>query len=273
MQESPSNIHQNHPIIGSVLSQSCSHPQTCSLVPKSQAVSHLLVAVVDQEVGGVGGDTGDDTLESARRDVLAKAGGALAKAEEVGGDTSNMGRGHGSTRDGVGLAVGPGGGDVGTGGKDIDTSAEVGVVGKDIIDVSGTDSAGRSLRSRRRGRGIGGGVAGGDGKEEAGAGDGGSGRVDSSGGAATERHVDNNTVGAVLRRSIIDDELHTGNDTGVGASTVVAEDLDSEEGGLLGDTVGQAADGASNVSTVALAIGVAAVGEVGQEAGAALEVL
>jgi hypothetical protein len=50
------------------------------------------------------------------------------------------------------------------------------------------------------------------------------------------------------------------------------EDLDSIELGLLGDTVGLGADGASAVSSVAVAVSVGAVpGVVGQEGGAALK--
>ena len=69
------------------------------------------------------------------------------------------------------------------------------------------------------------------------------------------------------------DVVHTSDDSGVGARTVVAKDLDGVEVGLLGDTVGGGADGSCDVGAVTLAIAVAATSKVLQEGGAAIEVL
>lgn len=59
----------------------------------------------------------------------------------------------------------------------------------------------------------------------------------------------------------------------LGAVAVVVEDLDGVEVGLLGHAVGGGADGARYVRAVAVAIRVAVVGEVCQEASAATELL
>jgi hypothetical protein len=59
-----------------------------------------------------------------------------------------------------------------------------------------------------------------------------------------------------------------------GARAVGVKDLDGEELGLLGNTIGGTADGAGNVSTVAITISVAAVpGVVGEPGSAATKVL
>lgn len=57
------------------------------------------------------------------------------------------------------------------------------------------------------------------------------------------------------------------------ATAVGREDLDTVEGGLLGDTVGAATDGTGTVSTVALIVGGGGADEVRDLAGAALELL
>lgn len=231
-----------------------------------------LSTVVDEEVGGVRRNARDDAVKGVAGDVVAQAIDANTETKEVGGNTSNVGGGHGGTRDGVGLATGPGAGDVGTGGKNIDQAAEVGVVGEGVVNLGSTNGAGRGLGSRGGGRGVSTLVTGSNSQEDAGVDNSGSGRVHGARGAATERHVDNNAVGAALRGSIVDDKLHTSDDARVGASAVVTEDLDSKEGGLLSNTVGGAADSAGNVGTVALAISVVVVGVVGQEGSTALEI-
>lgn len=68
-------------------------------------------------------------------------------------------------------------------------------------------------------------------------------------------------------------EVHASDDSRVGTRAIVAEDLDSEEAGLLGYTVGGRTNGASNVSAVALTVAVGTTSEVLEELGATIEVL
>src|SRR5690606_6950683 len=51
-----------------------------------------------------------------------------------------------------------------------------------------------------------------------------------------------------------DDPVDTSDDTGVGAGAGGGEDLHTDEACLLGNTVGGATDGTSNVSTVTVAV-------------------
>lgn len=265
----------------------------CHRLPKAnQILKNLLVAVVDEQVGGAGGSTGDGAGEGRVGNGGAEAGGGGAVAEEVGSETSNVGGGHGGTVIGVGAAAGDGGLDVNTGGEDVDEGSVVGEAGEAIAGVGGTDGAGLGGRGRGEGGGIGGRVTGSDGEEEAGVGDGVSGIVDGLGEATAERHVHDNTVGAALAGSVGDDELHTGNDTSaekmvsieilrraegckgeslLGARAIVSEDLDGEEGGGLSNTIGGTTDSAGNVSAVSLDIIIVGVGEVGSEASTSTE--
>lgn len=231
------------------------------------------LGVVDEQVLGVAGDARDGVLESVLGDVLAQAAGLLAEAEEVGADAGDVGRRHRGAADLVGLAAGPGGGDVRAGREDVDDAAEVGVGGQGVVDGSGANSAGGRLGGGGVAGGVGAVIAGGDGEEEAGLDDLGGGGVHGIGLATTQRHVDDNTLGARLAGAVLGDELHTGNDTGVLARAVSVEDLDTEDLGLLGDTIGLGADGAGDVGAVAVAVGVVLVDVVGQELGTALELL
>jgi hypothetical protein len=58
-----------------------------------------------------------------------------------------------------------------------------------------------------------------------------------------------------------------------GAGAIRAKDLDGVELSLLSNTVGARADGAGDVSAVAVAIGVGVVGKVGSEGSTATELL
>ena len=233
--------------------------------------NRLLVAVVDEQVGGAAGGTGDDTRQGKVGNSAAEAGGGGAVAEEVGSETTDVEGGHGGTVVGVGAAAGGGGDDINTRGNDIDEGAVVGEDGEGVGGVG--DSAGAGSGSRGEGGGVGGRVTRSDGKEDAGIDNGLSGVVDGLGETTTKGHVHDSTVGAVLAGSVSDDKLHTSNDASVGARAIIAKDLDSQESGGLGNTVGSAADGAGNMGTVALNIVVVRVGEVGGEAGTAIEVL
>lgn len=80
-----------------------------------------------------------------------------------------------------------------------------------------------------------------------------------SGGAAilTKRHADGSGVGAALGDDVVHGPVEAVQDDGRGAGRAL-EDLDGDDGGLLGDTVGRSANGASNVSAVAVGISIAA---------------
>ena len=174
------------------------------------------LAVVDEQVYGVRGNTGDDTIKGSRSNAFAETLGALTETEEVSGETGNVGASHGSAGDGVGAAADPGAEDIGAGGKNIDESTDVGVSSERIVLLSGANGAGRALGSGGEVFGVDTVVTGGDGEEVAGAGNAGSGLVDGRREVTAEGHVDDNTVGAILGRSVIDDEVHTGNDIGAG---------------------------------------------------------
>lgn len=59
------------------------------------SVQYLLAStVVDEKVGGVGRGALDDILEGRLGDGLTEALGALAQAQEVSGETGNVGRSH-----------------------------------------------------------------------------------------------------------------------------------------------------------------------------------
>ena len=94
--------------------------------------NHLLVAVIDEQVGGAAGGTGDDTGQGRVGNGVAEAGGGGAVAEEVGSETSDVGGGHGGTVVGVGAAAGDGGDEINTRGNDIDEGAVVGEDGEGV---------------------------------------------------------------------------------------------------------------------------------------------
>lgn len=149
--------------------------------PSSSRISHvskvgemlrlidLSLAVLDDGVDGVVRDAADGALLSLRGNVLAEALDRLAQTKEVGGDTGDVGRSHGGTRDGVGLTAGPGRLDVGARGEDIDERSVVGEVGEGVSVVGSTNSADGRLRGGGRVGGVLGLVAGGDSHEVTGA--------------------------------------------------------------------------------------------------------
>lgn len=68
------------------------------------------------------------------------------------------------------------------------------------------------------------------------------------------------------------DKVHASNDSRVGTGTVITQDLDGVEGGLLGDTVGGGADSSSNVGAVTLAVTITATSKVLEELGTSIKV-
>lgn len=220
---------------------------------KRRGNAYAGVAVEGKVVLGARGNTGDLALGGGALNVSAESSRGLGtlKSQVVGTETSDVGSGHGGTRDGVGGRVGadPRGQNVGAGGEDVDEGTEVGVRGKSISRGGGTDSAGGGLRGGRVAGGVGTVVSGGDGQEDTGADHVGGGSVDGSGLGATERHVGDGTVGAAAGLGVGGDVVHARDDTRVGSGAGGVENLDSVQADLLGDTVGGTSDGSSDVGT------------------------
>lgn len=250
-------------------------PRQGELASYNAAARNLSSVVVGEEVGGTRADAGDAVGQTKSLDAGSDGRGAreTLNTHEVGSETSNVGAGHGGTRDGVGGSVGadPGREDGRAGGEDVNGGSVVGERGAGVGGGGGTDGDGRGLRSR--------GVVGGGGvivtssnneghASVDGSGDSG---VDGRGLATTERHAGDGLGALALVPGSVGGPLDTRDDTGVGARAIGTEDLDGDDIGLLGDTVGAAGDGASAVSSVAVAISVGGVGEVGAPAGTAAE--
>lgn len=185
-----------------------------------------------------------------------------------------MGAGHAGTGDGAGSGgtTNPGAQDVGAGGKDIDDGTIVGEGGAGIVASGGTDSADRGLGSGGVVGSVGVVIASGNSKEDTGVDEVPGSSVDGGRVATAEGHVGNSAVGAVAAGEVGLDIVDTSNDTGSGAGAGGVEDLDSNQGGLLGDTIEATANGASDVGAVAVSVGVGAVDVVAAPDGTTLEV-
>lgn len=254
--------------------------EVCSYVHKYTLITFLsnsllrrltLVVVVGESVDGARGNAAQDALVGGGSNVAAAvAVGNLSKTHEVGGETSNVGSSHGGTRDASHATTDPGGLDISTGGEDINGTAVVGEAGAAVVAVGGANGADRRLRS---GRGVGSisvVVSGGDSDEDTRALEVRNGVVDRLGVATTERHRGNNAIGAVAVAVVVGNIVHAGDDGGELTGAIVVKDLDTVDGGLLGDTVGLGANGTRAVSAVAVTIALSRV--VGlDELGTALE--
>ena len=161
--------------------------------------------------------------------------------------------------------------DAAPGGEDVDDGAVVGVGRQGVGVGGGADGAGGGLGGGRVVGRVGGAVAGGDGEEDAGLDEGGGGGVDGGGPGAAERHVGHG--GARARGGVGRHEVDAGDDARVGAGPAGVEHLDRVQRDRLGDPVGAPADGAGDVGPVPVAVGVAAVGIVGEERRTATELL
>lgn len=245
------------------------------------SLNNLLVVaaattVPGEQVGGVGGNVGESILSSNGDKVLLELLGSDGskgvlrilsglKREVVGEETSNMGRGHGGTRDGVDGVLGsdPGRLNVQTGSEDVSALSVVGEVGTAVIKSRGTDGDG--LRSSSGGvvAGISVVVASGDSKVNTSADGSVDGSIESLGLTTTKRHVGDGALEALalavlglllLLEMAGRSELDTLDNVGHGSGAVRSEDLDSIDVGLLGNTVLLAGDSTGAVSTVTVAI-------------------
>lgn len=228
------------------------------------------VAVVDKDVGGAGTGGGDLAGLGVRDDAGTDLGGGgkTVLGDEVGGETSNMGRGHGGTRErsGGGVRGVVSGEDGGARGEDVEGRTVVGVRGTGISGGGGTDGDGVGGRGGGVVGGVGVGVTGGDNEGDTGGDGGGDGVVQGGGVRTTERHVGNSLLAGGVGGNPVD----TLNDTGGGTGTRVVEDLDGDESGLLGDTVGGTTDGTGNVGTVTVTV-IGTASNVGTHGGTAAE--
>lgn len=242
-------------------------------------------------VGGIGGNIGQGALSGDRDDVLLELGrGELINSEgrvlgrlerdEVGQETSDVGRGHRGTGNGVDgvLAANPGGEDVETRSKDVSALSVVGEVGTLVLKRRGGNSHGVLRGSRRVVAGVSIVIASGNGEVQTSLDTSVDGILKSLRLATTKTHVRNATLEALLAllgplEMGLNSPFDTLNDIGHGARPAGSQDLDSKEVGLLGDTVLLTGDGSRAVSAVAVTIGILIVVRDGlAPSGPALEV-
>lgn len=246
---------------------------------------------VETYVGGVlrdvgqrirGGDVEQVLLELLGCDVGNSIGRVLAGLEgkKISQETSNVRRGHGGARDGVCgvLAADPGRLNVEAGSKDVVALAIVGEESTLVSQVAGADSDGLLGSSWGVAARIGVVISGGDSKVDASFNSSVNGLVKDGGLSTTERHVGSaalETLLALLGLGLmsLSGKFDTLDDIGHGAGAVGAEDLDSNDVCLLGDTILLASDGARAVGAVSISILVlVAVGDGGAPGGTALEI-
>jgi hypothetical protein len=236
---------------------------------------------------GTGGTDGDEVgLELLGSDIRNSVGRVLGwlHRQVVGQKTSNVGRSHRGTRDGVGgvLRADPGGQDVETGSEDVIALSEVGEVRTLVVQGGSTDSDGILSSGRRVVARVGIVVTGGNGKVDTGINSSVDSSVQENRLATSQTHVGSGTLEALLltllcvRGSLkvrLSSPLDTLDDVGHGARAVGAEDLDGVDVGLLGNTVLLASNraGAVGAVTVAILIGIT-VGDGLAPVGTAFEV-
>lgn len=252
-------------------------------------------AVPGQQVGGVLGNIGEG-IDGGNADQLAlellggdgsdgvlRVGGRL-QGQVVGQETADVGRGHGSSRDGVnrGLASDPGRLDAQARGEDVSALSVVGEVGTAVVNRRGTDSDGLASGSGRVVTCVRVVVACGDGKVETSVDGSVNSLVEQVGLATTEGHVGDGALEA-LALAILgsldlllvrgSSKVDTSNDIRHCATTIGAENLDCIDVGLLRNTVLLSGDGSRAVCAVAVTILVSiTVGDGLAPVSAALEV-
>jgi hypothetical protein len=229
--------------------------------------TYVLGVAWDISQSALSGDSNEVGLQLLWSDFGNSVGRVLSwlEGEQVGQETSNVRRGHGSTRDGVDgvLAANPGGLNVQAWGEDVIALSEVGEVGTLISESRGTNgdrvlSSSWGIVAR-----IGVIVTGGNSEVDTSINGSVNSHVESWRLATTKRHVGSGTLeslmlailslgglGAVRFCGILD----TLYDIGHGSRAVGAEDLDGNNVGLLGDTVFLASNGTRAVSAVAVSI-------------------
>lgn len=185
------------------------------------------------------------------------------QSQKVRAQASDMRRRHAGAADGVGIvrAIDPGRRDVDAWGEDVDEETVVGEGGAVVVGISRADGADGRLRSRRGSDSWKTIVTGRNGEEEALLNGGGCGLVGHWGEDPAEGQVGDGFADAAFGFGVLDRPIDSSEDLGVGAAAFGGEDLDGDEGGLLGDAVGVGACGAGDVRAVAVAITVVFVGD------------
>lgn len=232
--------------------------------------------VPGKDVLGVTGNIREGTDSGNRDQVgLELLGGDISdgigrvlgrlKRQHVGKETSDMGRGHGGTRDGVGsvLRADPGGENVEAGGEDVIALSVVGEVSTLVKEGGGTDGDGVLSSSGGVVAGVGIVITSSDGEVDASIDSGVDSKVERGRFATAQAHVGSGALEALLLAVLgsldglavsLCGVLDTLDDVGHGAGAVGAENLDSVDVGLLGDTVLLASNSAGAVGAVTVAI-------------------
>lgn len=202
----------------------------------------------------------DDPLVNLSR------GGVGLEGQVASDDTSDERGGHRGTRDSLdgAVATDPRASDEGARSEDVEAATPVGerstligLVAGVIFDFSSTDSDGTWD--------VGGGglasisvfVTSGNSEGDAGSDGSLDGFVDSIGDRAAQRHVSDGRLAA--GDGGVGDPFNAANDAGVGTRAIAVQDLNGNDGDLLGNTIGRTTDGTSDVSAVAVAIIVVAI--------------
>lgn len=219
------------------------------------------VAVVTDQVGGAAEVASDLARSSSAGEPVGdtRDAGDTVDRDTVKDKTSNVGSSHRGTADAVGGTVAsvPRRENGGTGSKDVKDGAVVGVRGNGPVAVDSTDGDSAGSRSRRGVGGVGTIVSSSNGRDDTRSGSRVDGVVERSRVTTTKRHVHDRASSSTLGDDIVGGPVET-SENDRGARRAALEDLDSLDGGLLGDTVGLAGNGARDVSTVAYRIGVVA---------------
>lgn len=174
-----------------------------------------------------------------------------------------MGGGHASSGDGVGgrRRADPGRQDAHTRGEDVEAGAKVGPASTDVLAVGRADGDGVWCGGGRVVGGVLAVVASSHDDGHTGANGRGHSGVDGSGVRASKGHGEDGLVCDALGLGVGSNPLDTGNDARVGARSGRVKNLNSDEVGLVGDTVGGAADSTSAVGAVSVLVSVGRAGD------------
>lgn len=213
------------------------------------------------------GDSNKSLLELLGGDLsnsVSRVRGGLQR-DVVSQQTSNVGRGHGGSRDGVDsvLAANPSRQNVQTRGEDVSALSVVGEVGTFITQGGGTDGDGILGSGRRVVASISIVITSSDSKMNASLNSGIDSKIQSARATTTQGHVGNTaleTLGLAVLSSLglldvsLGSPLNTLHDIRHGTRAAGAQDLHAIDMGLLGNTVLLAGNGTRAVSAVAVAI-------------------
>lgn len=234
--------------------------------------------VPGKQVGGIGGNVGQGVLGGNGDEVLLELLGgdgsdsvlgvtSRLQREVVGEKTADVGRGHGSARDGVDgiLGANPCGLDVQTRGEDVSALSVVGEVSTGVVKSRSTDGYSLGGRGGRVVASVGVVIASSDGKVNAGIDSGVNGGIEKRSLASTKGHVGDGALETLaltvlgsldLGEMAVTGEFNTLDDISHGAGSVGSENLDGVDVSLLGNTVLLTSDSTRAVSSVTVAINI-----------------